>query len=116
MATQPPPYPPPGPQYPPPQGDWRYQRRVMKEQARLQRDYFRAQQQAYRAQMRGMRRTSIIGPLLMISVGIIFLLIETGRLSSRLFWGWYARWWPLLLVSAGIIMLLEWGWDRYFHA
>ena len=116
MATQPPPpYPPPG-QYPPPQGDWRYQRRVMKEQARLQRDYYRAQQQAYRAQMRGNRRTSIIGPLLMITIGIIFLLIQTGKMSATFFWGWYGRWWPLLLIAAGVVRLAEWGWDQYFHA
>ncbi|MBS1800527.1 MAG: DUF4097 family beta strand repeat protein [Acidobacteria bacterium] len=115
MATQPPPYPPPPGQYPPPQGDWRYQRRVMREQARLQRDYYRAQQQAYRAQMRGSRRTSIVGPLLMIAVGVVFLLIQTGHISSTFFWGWYSRWWPLLLVGVGGIMLLEWGWDSYFH-
>jgi DUF4097 and DUF4098 domain-containing protein YvlB len=88
----------------------------MKEQSRLQRDYYRAQQQAYRAQMRGNRRTSIVGPLLMIAVGVIFLLIQTGHLSSTFFWGWYSRFWPLLLVSVGVIMLLEWGWDSYFHA
>ena len=116
MATQPPPpYPPPG-QYPPPQGDWRYQRRVMKEQARLQRDYYRAQQQAYRAQMRGMRRSSIIGPVLMITIGVIFLLIQTGKMSATFFWGWYGRWWPLLLIAAGLVRLAEWGWDQYFHS
>lgn len=114
MATQPP-YPPPG-QYPPPQGDWRYQRRVLKEQARIQRDYYRAQQAAYRAQVRGSRRTSIVGPLLLIAIGVVFLLIQTGRISSMYFWSWYSRWWPLVLISAGVIMLLEWGWDRYAHS
>jgi DUF4097 and DUF4098 domain-containing protein YvlB len=118
MANQPPPYPPPpGPQYPPPpQGDWRYQRRVLREQARFQRNYLRAQQQAYRAQLRGMRRSSIVGPLLLIAVGVIFLLIQTGQISMRGFWDWYGRFWPLLLIGAGIIMLLEWGWDQYFHS
>lgn len=116
MASQPPPYPPPPGQYPPPQGDWRYQRRVLREQARMQRDYYRAQQAAYRAQARGSRRTSIVGPLLLIAVGVVFLLIQTGRISSMYFWSWYSRWWPAVLISAGIIMLLEWGWDRYAHA
>jgi hypothetical protein len=88
----------------------------MREQSRLQRDYYRAQQQAYRAQIRGMRRTSIVGPLMMISIGVIFLLIQMGRLSSAFFWSWYGRWWPLLLVIVGVIMLAEWGWDSYFHA
>ncbi|MEG9434838.1 DUF4097 family beta strand repeat protein [Edaphobacter sp. HDX4] len=117
MANQVPPYPPPPPgQYPPPpQGDWRYQRRVMKEQARLQREYLRAQQAAYRAQLRSSRRTSIVGPLLIIATGIVFFFIQTGRMSSRFFWDWYGHWWPALLIGAGIIMLLEWGWDSYFH-
>ena len=117
MANPQPPYPPPpGPQYPPPQGDWRYQRRVLKEQARLQRDYLRAQQQAYRAQLRGTRRSSIIGPLMLIAVGVIFLLIQTGHMSMRFFWDWYGRWWPVLLIGVGLVMLLEWGWDQYFHS
>ncbi len=117
MANHPPPYPPPpGPQYPPPQGDWRYQRRVLREQARIQRDYLRAQQQAYRAQLRASRRSSIVGPLLLIAVGVIFLLIQTGHMSMRFFWAWYGRWWPVLLIGVGLIMLLEWGWDQYFHS
>jgi DUF4097 and DUF4098 domain-containing protein YvlB len=117
MANQPPPYPPPpGPQYPPPQGDWRYQRRVLKEQARIQRDIFRAQRDAYRAQLRGSRRSSIVGPLLLIAVGVIFFLIQTGHMSMRFFWDWYGRYWPLLLIGVGVIMLLEWGWDQYFHS
>ena len=104
-----PPYPPPPGQYPPPQGDWRYQRRVMKEQARLQRDHLRAQ---YRSN----RRTSIVGPLLMITIGVVFFLIQTGHISARYFWDWYGRWWPVLLIGTGVIMLLEWGWDQYFHS
>lgn len=116
MANQTPPYPPPpGPPIPPPQGDWRYQRRVMREQARLQREYVRTQQAAYRAQFRANRRTSIVGPLLIISIGVVFFLIQTGHISARFFWTWYGRWWPLLLIGVGAVMLLEWGWDRYFH-
>jgi len=116
MANQTPPYPPPpGSPYPPPQGDWRYQRRIMREQARLQRDYLRAQQAAYRAQYRRNRRTSVVGPLLIIAIGVVFFLIQTGHMSARFFWDWYGRWWPLLLICAGAIMLLEWGWDQYFH-
>lgn len=115
MVNQVPPYPPPPGQYPPPQGDWRYQRRILKEQARLQREYLRAQQAAYRAQFRSTRRTSIVGPLLMIAIGIVFFLIQTARMSSRFFWDWYGHWWPILLIVIGVIMLLEWSWDRYFH-
>lgn len=115
MANQVPPYPPPSGQYPPPQGDWRYQRRMMRQQARVQREYLRAQQAAYRAQARSMRRTSIVGPLLIIATGVVFFLIQTDRISAQRFWGWYGHWWPLLLIAVGVVMLLEWGWDHYFH-
>ncbi|HEX7159115.1 MAG TPA: DUF4097 family beta strand repeat-containing protein [Edaphobacter sp.] len=117
MGNVPPPYPPPPPPSGPPyHGDWKYQRRVMKEQARMQRDMLRAQRQAYRYQMRAGRRSSIVGPLLIIAVGIIFLLIQTGRLSVHAFWDWYGRWWPLLLIGAGVLVLLEWTFDQFFHA
>jgi DUF4097 and DUF4098 domain-containing protein YvlB len=112
MANYPPPYPPPGPPY---GNDWKYQRRIMKEQARMQRDVLRAQQQAYRQQLRGMRRGSIVGPLLVIAIGIVFLLVQTGHISSHDLWLWYGRWWPALLVGAGLVMLLEWAFDQYMH-
>ncbi|MGD0444403.1 MAG: DUF4097 family beta strand repeat-containing protein [Edaphobacter sp.] len=118
MANYPPPYPPPGAPGGPPPGppygnDWKYQRRILKEQARAQRDMFRAQRDAYRYQARNMRRGSILGPLVLISVGVIFLLIQTGRMQAYHFWEWYGRFWPFLLVGAGIIMLLEWAYDQY---
>ena len=109
MAGYPPPYPPPGP---PPGHDWRYQRRILKDQARAQRDLIRAQRDAYRAQYRAMRRGSIVGPLLVVTVGIIFLLVQTGHLRSYSLWSWYGRWWPLLLVGIGAILLVEWAFDR----
>jgi DUF4097 and DUF4098 domain-containing protein YvlB len=109
----PPPYPPPGPPY---GGDWKYQRRVLKEQARAQRDIARAQRDAYRYQSRGMRRSSILGPLILITIGILFLLVQTGRLDSHRLWEWYGRFWPLLLVGAGVIMLLEWAFDQYVQS
>jgi hypothetical protein len=63
-----------------------------------------------------MRRSSILGPLVLISVGIIFLLIQTGRVQAYHFWEWYGRFWPFLLVGAGIIMLLEWAFDQYVQS
>jgi DUF4097 and DUF4098 domain-containing protein YvlB len=74
---------------------------------------FRAQREAYRYQARSMRRSSILGPLVLISVGVIFLLIQTGHIQAYHFWEWYGRFWPLLLVGAGIVMLLEWAYDQY---
>jgi DUF4097 and DUF4098 domain-containing protein YvlB len=114
MANYPPPYPPPGAPGGPPYGnDWKYQRRILKDQARAQRDMLRAQRDAYRYQTRGMRRSSILGPLVLISLGVVFLLIQTGRIQSYRFWEWYGRFWPLLLVGAGVVMLLEWAFDQY---
>jgi hypothetical protein len=107
----PPPYPPPpGPPY---GNDWKYQRRVLKEQARAQRDVFRAQREAYRYQARSLRRSSILGPLVLITIGVIFLLVQTGHLQAYRLWDWYARFWPFLLVAAGVILLLEWAFDQY---
>lgn len=113
MASYPPP-PPPPPPGPPYGNDWRYQRRVVREQARMQRDAFRAQRAAYRYQVRGLRRTSIVGPLVLIAIGVVFLLVQTGHISGREFWMWYGHWWPMLLLGTGIIMLGEWAFDQYF--
>jgi DUF4097 and DUF4098 domain-containing protein YvlB len=110
----PPPYPPPpGPPY---GNDWKYQRRVLKEQARAQRDMLRAQREAYRYQARSLRRSSILGPLVLITVGIIFLLVQTGHLQGYRLWEWYARFWPFLLVGAGVVMLLEWAYDQHVQS
>ena len=110
----PPPYPPPpGPPY---GNDWKYQRRVLKDQARAQRDMLRAQRQAYRYQARGLRRSSILGPLVLITVGIVFLLVQSGHLQGYRLWEWYARFWPFLLVGAGVVMLLEWAYDQHVQS
>jgi DUF4097 and DUF4098 domain-containing protein YvlB len=86
---------------------------VLKDQARMQRDMIRAQRDAYRQQMRGLRRSSILGPIVLITIGILFLLVQTGHMASHSLWDWYGRFWPFLLVGAGVILLLEWGFDQY---
>src|ERR1035438_3818123 len=98
---------PPVPPVPPPGYDPRAQRRTLRDQARAQREQMRYQ-------MRRMRRGSVLGPILLIAVGIVFLLMETGRLDHQRFWAWYGHWWPLLLVAAGAVVLAEWaiGLDR----
>jgi DUF4097 and DUF4098 domain-containing protein YvlB len=110
MAGYPPPYPPPG-------FDPRDQRRYLRDQARAQvraqRAAFRAQRDQMRYQMRGMRRGSILGPILLIAIGVVFLLIQTGRIDHSRFWGWYGQWWPLLLVGAGMVVLAEWAMDQH---
>ena len=88
--------------YPPPfSNDPRIQRRILRDQARLQ-----------RLQLRGMRRTSVVGPLIVIAVGVIFLLVQIGRIPATALWLWFARWWPLLLVLFGFIRLFEWLLDQ----
>ena len=110
----PPPYtPPPGPPY---GNDWKYQRRMLKDQARAQRDMLRAQREAYRYQTRSLRRSSILGPLVLITIGIVFLLVQTGHLQGHRVWDWYGRFWPFLLVAAGVVMLLEWAYDQYVQS
>lgn len=106
-------YPPPPPYPPPPGFDPRAQRRYMRDQARAQRDLYRAQAQEMRYRMRGMRRTSILGPILLITLGLVFLLIQIGRLSTQRLWDWYSHWWPSLFLVAGLVLLAEWAWDQY---
>ena len=126
MAGYPPPYPPPPPPGSPyggPQGqnpqyqntDWRYQRRYLKDQARAQREAFRAQRDAYRAQSRNLRRGSVVGPVLVIAIGIVFLMVQTGHIASEHLWDWYGRWWPVLLIGVGGVVLVEWIIDQAFH-
>ena len=78
-------------------------------------DWTRAQKQAARAQRyywRYHHRSSIAGPVILLTVGIIALLMETGRINAARFWSWYGQWWPLLLIGIGLILLLEYFLDR----
>jgi DUF4097 and DUF4098 domain-containing protein YvlB len=72
----------------------------------------RALRHQLRAQRRSLRRGSIVGPLIILAVGIVFLLAQMGRLS----WGqsleWYGRWWPAVLIAAGVVLLIEWAIDQ----
>jgi len=112
MSSYPPP-PPPG-QYPPvyDRTTMRAQRQILRAQARAQQAQQRALRYQLRAQRRGLRRGSIVGPLIILGVGVTFLLAQTGKIS----WGqsleWYGRWWPAVLIAAGIILLLEWFVDQ----
>lgn len=93
----------------------RAQKAQWKAQARAQKDY-------YRAMWRGTRRPSFVGPVVLLSIGIIALLLTTGKLDAVDFWSWYARWWPLLLIGLGGVLLLEhffdwsgpWGGRRHY--
>jgi DUF4097 and DUF4098 domain-containing protein YvlB len=52
-----------------------------------------------------------VGPIILVGIGIIGLLMVTGRIDSSEFWTWYAHWWPLLLIGAGLALLGEWALD-----
>jgi DUF4097 and DUF4098 domain-containing protein YvlB len=88
---------------------WKAQRRAMKQQARAQRDMARMQ-------MRAMKRRSIVGPLFLLALGVVFLLAQMGKLSYAEAAIWYGRWWPLVLVAAGLVLLAEWALDQQMHA
>ena len=83
---------------------------------RVQAAHYRAQAEANRQQWRmywrANRRSSIVGPLLLIAVGFIFLLVRSGRIPFHSFLHWYSHWWPLLLIGIGLLRLLEWAYDR----
>jgi DUF4097 and DUF4098 domain-containing protein YvlB len=66
-----------------------------------------------RYQMRSQRRGSILAPVLLITIGVLFLLLQTGRVDRANFWNWYGQWWPLLMVAAGLVVLAEWALDQY---
>jgi DUF4097 and DUF4098 domain-containing protein YvlB len=116
--NQPPPYPPPQPGMDP--RDYaRAQRDYYKAWKQQQKDYWRANKDAWRAQRDQWRaqhwygrRRSIIGPLILITMGVIFLLIHTGHIEGWQAWEWFGRWWPLILIAAGIGRLIEWMMDR----
>ncbi len=73
-----------------------------------QRDAARAQ----RYYQRSLRRPSMLGPVVLIAVGVIALLVETNTLNAFHLWDWYMRWWPLLLIGVGLLSLGEWWLDR----
>lgn len=94
-----------------PKDYWRYQKEQNKAAWRAQRDAWRAQRDMLRAQNRAQRATSVVGPVILISVGIISLLLVTGRINADQFWTVVERFWPLLLIGLGAIALAEWAID-----
>jgi DUF4097 and DUF4098 domain-containing protein YvlB len=118
MSTIPPSTPPGGapPPYPPydPRTQWRIYREQQKAAWRAQRDAWKAQRYAMKASYAnayGPRIPSMVGPIILIAIGIIALLVLTGRINAVNFWSWYAHWWPLLLIAAGLGLLAEWAID-----
>ena len=88
-------------------------RRAAREQRRAVALATRQQRSLYREQKRALRRTSALGPLLLVTVGIMFLLLETGSLPWQATTLWFGRWWPMVLIVAGFVLLGEWAVDSW---
>ncbi|MFP5207481.1 MAG: DUF4097 family beta strand repeat-containing protein [Acidobacteriota bacterium] len=102
--------------YPPydPKTQWRAYQEQQKAAWRAQRDAWKAQRQAWRASHwgdYGPHAPSMVGPLILVTIGVVWLLIYSGRISGPQFWSWYAHWWPVLLIAAGLALLGEWALD-----
>ncbi|MGA3345575.1 MAG: DUF4097 family beta strand repeat-containing protein [Terracidiphilus sp.] len=119
MSSVPPNMPPGGGAPPPfPPYDSKTQYRIYKEQ---QKAAWRAQREAWKAQQHAMKEgykgaygpkvPSVVGPIILIAAGVVALLVLTGHIGSGDFWAWYGKWWPLLLIGAGVAMLGEWAVD-----
>lgn len=119
MSTVPPNTPPgaPPPGYPPydPKTQWRVYREQQKAAWRAQREAWKAQRYAARAGYYGgvytPRVPSIVGPIILIAIGVVAFLIITGHIAFAQFRGWYDQWWPLILILAGLALLGEWFLD-----
>ena len=53
------------------------------------------------------RPRSFFGPLVLIGLGVVFLLINTGYLSWGRFGWWFAHFWPLFIILWGVVKLVE---------
>jgi DUF4097 and DUF4098 domain-containing protein YvlB len=119
MSSAPPNTPPGGgtpPPIPPydPKTQWRVYREQQKAAWRAQRDAWKAQQHAWKAGgggIYGPRVPSVVGPIILIGIGVVALLVLSGTIAASSFWSWYGRWWPLLLIGAGLALLGEWALD-----
>jgi DUF4097 and DUF4098 domain-containing protein YvlB len=115
MSSVPPNMPPAGgppPPYPPydPKTHWRVYREQQKAAWRAQRDAWKAQRYAWKASYVPCT-PSVVGPIILVAIGIVGLLIYSGRITGSAFWAWYGHWWPILLIVAGLALLGEWALD-----
>ena len=82
----------------------RWAAKAARRQAKAQ---WHAQRMYYRNYWRGWRRPTFVGPVILMGIGLIALLMETGQLDPGQFWGWYSHWWPVLLIGLGGLLLVE---------
>ncbi len=61
---------------------------------------------------RPQRPRSFAGPIVLITIGVIFLLGNMKVIGWRALAQWYARYWPVLIIVWGLIKLIEYYADR----
>ena len=97
------------PPAPPDRNTQRAQRQAAKDAAR------RAREEA-RRQMLSLQRRSVTGPVLLVILGSLLLLLQSGRLHWYAVLTWLSLWWPAILIAAGVLMVLEWLLDNRLSA
>ncbi len=55
---------------------------------------------------------SFFGPVVLITIGVIFLLHNAGYISTRTVALWFAHYWPVLLILWGVVKVAEYLWAR----
>lgn len=53
------------------------------------------------------RRRSFFGPILLIAAGVVFLLINQGKITPKTAFYWFADWWPALLIVWGVFKMFD---------
>jgi DUF4097 and DUF4098 domain-containing protein YvlB len=53
------------------------------------------------------RARSLVGPIILIALGVFFMLATMGKISPRIFWSWFAQYWPVFLILWGAVRLVE---------
>lgn len=111
MSTPPPHfgYAPPTQAVPADRRTQRPNRRAANAQARLRREQARLRQRA-------LQRGSVTGPVLLVAAGMLLLLLQTGRLHWADALTWLSVWWPAILIGSGVVLILEWLFDRHLSS
>src|SRR5947209_2550426 len=55
---------------------------------------------------------SLFGPLVLVTIGVLFLLRNMGVMHYETMSLWFARYWPWLLIIWGLTKLVEYFWAR----
>jgi DUF4097 and DUF4098 domain-containing protein YvlB len=50
--------------------------------------------------------------MLLLALGLVFLMVSLGRISWTFSLDWFGRWWPAVLIFAGVVLLVEWALDQ----